>query len=127
MKYFFKLVRLILTPFVILFDKLTEPKWPQRSQEDQAKLDKETANLSLYHFRTCPFCVKTRHDLHRLGLNVELRDAQNDAQHEQALIEGGGKRQVPCLRIQHDDGKVEWLYESNDIRAYLEQHYGKAA
>ena len=127
MKYFFKLVRLILTPFVILYDKLTEPAWPEYSAKEQARLDKEATNLSLYHFRTCPFCVKTRHDLRRLGLDVELRDAQNDTQYEKELIEQGGKRQVPCLRIQHDEGKVEWLYESNDIREYLEQRYGKAA
>ena len=110
-----------------MIDKLTEPAWPEHSKEEQEKLDKETANLSLYHFSACPFCVKTRHDMRRLGLNIELRDAKNDAQYEKELIEEGGKRQVPCLRIKHEDGKVEWLYESNDIREYLEQRYGKAA
>ena len=43
------------------------------------------------------------------------------------MIEQGGKRQVPCLRISNEDGKVEWLYESKDIKHYLEQRYGDTA
>jgi glutathione S-transferase len=37
------------------------------------------------------------------------------------LIAGGGKGQVPCLRIETDDGNVRWLYESADIIAYLRE------
>lgn len=40
------------------------------------------------------------------GLNIELRDAKNDPRWEQELIEQGGKRQVPCLRINNEDGKT---------------------
>ena len=65
--------------------------------------------------------------MRRLGLNIELRDARNDPQWEQELIEQGGKRQVPCLRINNEDGKVEWLYESKDIKRYLQQQYGDTA
>jgi glutathione S-transferase len=36
---------------------------------------------------------------------------------------GGGKRQVPCLRIDGDDGQSHWLYESMDIMAYLKQQF----
>jgi glutathione S-transferase len=38
------------------------------------------------------------------------------------LIAGGGKDQVPCLRIENDDGDVRWLYESIDIVRYLKAH-----
>jgi glutathione S-transferase len=31
---------------------------------------------------------------------------------------------VPCLRIDHDDGRSEWLRESADIIEYLEEHFG---
>ena len=65
--------------------------------------------------------------MRRLGLNIEIRDAQNDPQWERELVEQGGKRQVPCLRISGEDGKVEWLYESRDIKRYLEQQYGDTA
>ena len=39
--------------------------------------------------------------------------------HREALIEGDGNSTVPCLRIEHDEGKVEWMYESDDIIQYL--------
>ncbi len=90
-------------------------------------MDSRTSNLALYQFHACPFCIITRRTMRRLGLNIELRDAQNDARWEQELVEEGGKRQVPCLRIIREDGEVEWLYESKDIMQYLEQQYGNTA
>jgi len=35
------------------------------------------------------------------------------------LIAGGGKSQVPCLRIEGENGEVRWMYESTDIVRYL--------
>jgi glutaredoxin len=127
MKYFFKIVRLILQPIILFIDWLTRPAWPKRSAEQQKEIDEKTSNLALYQFHACPFCIITRRTMRRLGLNIELRDAQNDPQWEQELIAQGGKRQVPCLRISKEGGKVEWLYESSEIRRYLEQHYSEAA
>ena len=135
MKYFFKNVRFILTPIILLVDRLTRPAWPERAHEDQKVIDEKTSSLALYQFHACPFCVITRRTmresgrivLERLGLNIELRDAKNDPQWEQELVEQGGKRQVPCLRISNEDGRVEWLYESSEIRHYLERRYGDAA
>ncbi len=127
MKYFFKIIRLILQPVILFIDWLTRPAWPKRSQQDQQALDNKTSSLAMYQFYACPFCIITRRTMRRLGLNIELRDAQNDPQWKQELIEQGGKRQVPCLRISNEDGKVEWLYESKQIKHYLEQQYGDAA
>jgi glutaredoxin len=124
MKYFFKVVRMVLQPIILLLDRVTRPAWPKRTPQAQAELDQKTSNLALYQFYACPFCIITRRTMRRLGLNIELRDAQNDPQWQQELIEQGGKRQVPCLRITNEDGKVEWLYESKDIQRYLEQKYG---
>lgn len=50
--------------------------------------------------------------------SIELRST-SDSEHHSALSAGGGKTQVPCLRIESDDGKVEWMYESDDIIRYL--------
>ena len=75
--------------------------------------------LSLYHSEQCFFCHKVRHALSGLSVSVELRDI-SDKQHYQALRQGGGKTQVPCLRIDNA-GEVHWLYESDDIVAYLKQ------
>ncbi len=125
MKILFKIIRAILQPLILLVDRLTRPAWPARSPQEQAVLDQKTSNLALYQFHSCPFCVITRRTLRRLGLNVELRDAQNDPQWSSELIEQGGKRQVPCLRITKEDGEVEWLYESKEIRRYLQERYGE--
>ncbi|MGD2053042.1 MAG: glutaredoxin [Gammaproteobacteria bacterium] len=124
MKYFFKFVRMILRPVILFIDRLTRPAWPERSRAQQKAIDEKTSNLALYQFHACPFCIITRRTMLRLGLNIELRDAQNDPQWGQELIEQGGKRQVPCLRINREDGKVEWLYESSEIKRYLERQYG---
>jgi len=50
--------------------------------------------------------------------DLDLRST-SDRENAQALIQGGGKTQVPCLRIEQSDGSVEWMYESNDIIRYL--------
>ena len=36
------------------------------------------------------------------------------------LVDQGGKFQVPCLRIEHEQ-QVTWLYESDEIIKYLRQ------
>ena len=127
MKYFFKAVRAVAQPVILFIDWITRPAWPKRTKDEQQLMDDRTSHLALYQFHACPFCIITRRTMRRLGLNIELRDAQNDPRWEQELIEQGGRRQVPCLRITNEDGKVEWLYESKDIMHYLEQQYGDTA
>jgi glutaredoxin len=126
MKYIFKPIRWILGQIIIIIDWLTRPKKPQLSPERRAELDQQTEKLKLYHFQMCPFCVKTRRSIRRLGLNIENRDARNDPQWNAELINEGGKYQVPCLRITNDDDSVEWLYESSDINRYLDKRFGSA-
>lgn len=124
MKYFFRLIRWPLGQFIILIDWLTRPRRPDISPERRIELDQTTELLKLYHFKQCPFCVKTRRTIHRLGLNIETRDARNDPKWNQQLVDEGGKYQVPCLRIVNDDGSVEWLYESDTINNYLDRRFG---
>lgn len=50
--------------------------------------------------------------------DIELRSTSN-AQFAQELVRGGGKTQVPCLRIENETGDVQWMYESDDIIQYL--------
>jgi glutaredoxin len=123
MGFIFKPVRWILGQIIIFIDWATRPKPVQRSAEAQAEVDKQTANMALYHFQMCPFCVKTRRQIHRLGLNIENRDARNDPNWNQELINEGGKYQVPCLKITRQDGSVEWMYESTDINQYLAEKF----
>ena len=122
-----EIIRWLLARLVLLYDRLAQPDWPQRTPEAQARLDRATENLALYQFEACPFCVKTRHAMRRLGLNIELRDARRDETHRQRLLTEGGKLQAPCLRIPESDGSARWLYESNDIIDYLEDRFGAPA
>ena len=123
MKYVFRLIRWPLGQIIILIDRLTRPRAPSLSAEKRAQFDATTANMKLYQFKQCPFCVKTRRTIRKLGLNIELRDARNDPQWHRELIDEGGHYQVPCLRLVRDDGSVEWMYESDNINQYLTQHF----
>ena len=125
-RLFFRTLRLVLTPFLLLGYWLTRPKGIVRPAAEQTAVDARTRTLALYHFPTCPFCLKTRRTMQRLSLNIELRDAQHDETHRAALIAGGGKAQVPCLLITDAQGQQTWLYESNDINAYLAREFGGA-
>lgn len=114
----------MLAPVMIISEKLTTPSAIERTPEEQARVDQACQRLALYQFRTCPFCIKVRKEIARLGLNIELRDTQLDSTHKQALVEGGGKTKVPCLKISHEDGRDEWLYESDEINKWLHQQFG---
>lgn len=96
----------------------------RRTPEAQARVDAETASLGLYHFGICPYCRRVRSAIKRLSLSIELHDIRADSRSRQALLQGGGKDQVPCLRIRDPESGDRWLYESADIVAYLERRFG---
>ncbi len=74
--------------------------------------------LALYYSKYCFFCQKVLMFLRGKDFDLELRST-SDGTHAQALMQGGGKTQVPCLRIEQAGGEVEWMYESDDIIRYL--------
>lgn len=95
----------------------------KRTPEAQAVIDRNTASLTLYEFKACPFCVKVRRGVKRLALNIETRDAKRCEKARDELLHGGGRVKVPCLRIEAENGDVHWKYESTDILSYLQQHF----
>jgi glutaredoxin len=119
-------IRWILGQIILFLDVLTSPKSVVRTPAAQLAVDEVTTSMSMYQFKTCPFCVKVRRQLKRHGLNIELRDAKNDADLKAELVREGGRHKVPCLRIEKADKSVEWLYESNDIVAYLKSQFNLA-
>lgn len=118
---FFKVVRFVLGNIILLIDFVTRPRPQKRNKAQQAAVAKSASSLSLYQFKACPFCVKTRRTMRRLNLPIATVDAKQTAFHDE-LMSGGGSAKVPCLRIE-EGGKVNWLYESNDIISYLEQRF----
>lgn len=115
-----KLIRNVLGKAIIFFDNTFAPTPVKRSPEAQAMIDEKTKNLSLYQYHMCPFCVKVRRTMKRLNLHIELRDAKDNATFAEELLSQGGKKQVPCLRIENADGTINWMYESDTINQYLE-------
>ena len=126
MKILFKALRLTLMPFMLLWAKLATPKGIARLTAAQQQVDRECSRLALFHYQTCPFCIKVRHEIARLSLPISLRDAQHDTGHRANLLAGGGKIQTPCLQITDAQGDVQWLYESADIISYLQQRFSPA-
>jgi glutaredoxin len=80
--------------------------------------------LVLYHFNGCPYCSMVRSEIDRLGIDVELRDIFQDAQHRDDLVDARGRATVPVLRITSSDGEDRWMPESRDIVSYLQKTYG---
>jgi glutathione S-transferase len=102
-----------------MFEWLSNSSKPLREAEAQTSVDAETAKMSLYHFTTCPFCVRVRHAISKLQLDIEMKNTHESQDFRNELLEGGGQSMVPCLRLEKDDGSVEWMYESKDIVDYL--------
>ncbi|WP_426427154.1 glutathione S-transferase N-terminal domain-containing protein [Pseudomonas palmensis] len=117
-----KALRVGLGQLIVFLDWVSRPSKLKRDAAAQANIEQQAKGLSLYQFHACPFCVKTRRTLHRLNVPVALRDAKNNEQDRQALLEQGGKIKVPCLRIE-EDGKTTWMYESKVIIDYLNQRF----
>jgi glutaredoxin len=121
MSLLIKLLRNALGSLIVVADLITRPKKRQRATKDQEKIEAELANLSLYQFFACPFCIKTRRALHRLNLPIPLKNASKP-ENRAELEAQGGRVQVPCLKISESDD-VQWMYESSEIIQYLEQRF----
>jgi glutaredoxin len=117
-----KALRIGLGQTIVGLDLLTRPRKLKRSAEAQKQVEEQTAGLALYQFQACPFCVKTRRAMHKLNLPITIRDVKKDPEHREALLSGGGRIKVPCLRIE-EEGRTAWMYESNDIIAYLNKRF----
>lgn len=124
---FFKTLRLVLGPVMLLKERLTNPKGVQRDAAAQAAVDVQCQSLALYQFNTCPFCIKVRQEMRRLSLPIEKRDAQHHAANRDELQQGSGATKVPCLKITEANGQVRWLQDSNAIVAHLRERFDTSA
>jgi len=122
-KMFFRAIRILLHPVMLLWELVTTPKGIVRTVAAQQEVDRQSRDLVLYQFKTCPFCIKVRREIKRLSLPIELRDAQHNQAWRAELLQGSGQIQVPCLQIKDDKGNVQWLIESGKINQYLHQRF----
>jgi len=122
---FFRTLRTVLGPFMLLKERLTQPSGMQRAPADQATVDLQCQSLALYQFSTCPFCIKVRQEMRRLSLPIEKRDAQHHTANREALLQGSGASKVPCLKISDSQGRALWLQDSDAIVAYLRAQFGQ--
>lgn len=114
-----KFIRWFVGKILLALNAIFAPKGLKRSPEDQAQYDLLTSKMALYEFEACPFCIKVRREMKRLSLTIERRDVLKNEKWEQELIDQGGKRKVPCLKILQEDGSSQWMYESQTIIDYL--------
>ncbi len=120
---FFRTLRIVLGPVMLLKERLTQPTGVVRETAAQARVDQQCQSLALYQFSTCPFCIKVRQEMRRLSLPIEKRDAQHHTANRDALLQATGATQVPCLRITEADGQTRWLKDSAAIVAYLRERF----
>ena len=122
---FFRTLRTVLGPFMLLKERLTQPRGLQREPAAQATVDLQCQSLALYQFSTCPFCIKVRQEMRRLSLPIEKRDAQHNSTNRDALLQGSGASKVPCLKITDSQGQTQWLQDSSAIVTYLRAQFGR--
>ena len=113
-----KIIRIVLGYSIVAINAIFPPRKVKRSDEAQVKVAEYIESLQLYQFYLCPFCVKVRRHMTRLGISIETKDAKNNPEYRAELETGGGRIKVPCLKINEKNG-VRWMYESSDINAYL--------
>jgi len=73
--------------------------------------EQQSTHLSLYYYPTCPFCVMVLNVIDDLELNIELRHIFTNPDWREELIQQGGSKTVPCLRIDHPETGIQWMYE----------------
>ena len=116
---FFKTLRVVLGPVMLVREALTRPEGVKRAPQLQDDVDRQCQSLALYQYKTCPFCIKVRQEMRRLSLSIPRIDAQYAGADRDALSRDGGQTKVPCLKITDKAGSSQWLYDSEKIVAYL--------
>ena len=116
---FFKTLRVVLGPVLLLKEKLTTPTGIARTQSDQDEVARQCQSMALYQYKTCPFCMKVRREMAALSLPIKRIDAQYPGADRADLQTLGGQTKVPCLRVTDTSGQSLWLYDSEKIIGYL--------
>ncbi|MEM7000385.1 MAG: glutathione S-transferase N-terminal domain-containing protein [Pseudomonadota bacterium] len=87
--------------------------------------DQAEESYQLFKTDLCGFCYRVRGFLEQHGIEVPLKDVNQDPDAFRELLSATSRTTVPCLRIQRGD-QVEWMFESMDIIRYLAGRYNIA-
>jgi glutaredoxin len=121
------IIRFLLGRLILLLNWVFSPRGVNRDPGLQAAFDQQARGLHLYQYEACPFCVKVRRAMKRRSLHIATSDVKRSETARRELLAGGGNLKVPCLRIEDEQGTTRWLYESNDIIAYLDNRFDTPA
>ncbi len=94
----------------------------KRTVSEQLRADRMANTLTLYDLNSCPYSAKVRRHLKHLNIAIMVKNLKRCHIYQNELIAGGGRAQVPCLRIETAQGS-RWLYESEDIVRYLNKKF----
>ena len=72
---FFKTLRLVLGPVLLLRERMSAPRGLVRVPEAQQDVDRQCRDLALYQFKTCPFCIKVRQEMRRDRKSTRLNSS----------------------------------------------------
>ena len=122
-RYSMQIIRFILGRIILFLDWATSPRPKKISSSELKAIQDKVKDMTIYEFRACPFCVRVRRFMKKNNISINTKDARRNKAFAQELIDGGGKLQVPCLKI-GDSSTSGWLYESKDIILYLKKHLG---
>lgn len=116
-----QIIRFLLGRLILFLDWITSPHPIKITSTELEVIQDKVKDMTIYEFRACPFCVRVRRFMKKNNISINTKDARRNKAFAQELIDGGGKLQVPCLRI-GNSSSPEWLYESKDIILYLKKH-----
>ncbi|MEH6344152.1 MAG: glutaredoxin [Bermanella sp.] len=94
----------------------------KRSAIEQSRVDRLANGLTLYTLSTCPYSAKVHRHLKQLNISIGIKNLKRCNAYQKELLAGGGRAQVPCLRIESNSGS-RWLYESQDILTYIDSKF----
>lgn len=79
--------------------------------------------LALYQYVGCIYCARVRSAMEALDVEIELRDTRRNSEFAEDVLTATGRPTVPVLRIETEDGTVQWMPESRDIISYLQSRF----
>lgn len=98
----------------------------ERSSVEQQRVDRLANSLTLYVVHNCSQCRKLSKHLQVLNVSVTVKDLKRCHIYEKELFAGGGKAQVPCLRVEKGSQR-QWIYEFDEIVRYLDRKFAPKA